>query len=184
MSTSTGARQPNASTPSCRIAWLSAHPDLVPVLAAWHYDAFRSCVPDWSVAAAAEELAAHRPRELPCTLVAIADEGEPLGSVSLLIEDPPGGPERAPWLASFFVRPDMRGRGIGRALLRRASAEAFGMGHACLHLWTPDQAPYYERHGWERVGVVRLPAGPAILMRTRTHPDAPESGPASGDAQI
>ncbi|MBE5317378.1 MAG: GNAT family N-acetyltransferase [Xanthomonadales bacterium] len=166
--------QPVEPIPPYRITWLSAHRDLVPTLAAWHYDAFRNYVPNWSVAAAAAELATHRLHELPCTLVAISEDDEALGSVSLLEEDPPGGPEHAPWLASFYVRADLRGRGVGRALMQRASSEAFDMGHAYLHLWTRDQAPYYERHGWERVGVVRLPVGPAILMRTRTRPNAPE----------
>lgn len=174
MSESPDSPQPAAPTPDYRITWLSAHRDLVPTLAAWHYDAFRHYVPNWSVAAAAAELATHRLHDLPCTLVAISEEGEALGSVSLLVEDPPGGAEHAPWLANFFVRADLRGRGIGRALMQRASSEAFDMGHAYLHLWTRDQAPYYERHGWERVGVVRLPVGPAILMRTHTHPNAPE----------
>lgn len=157
-----------------RITWLSAHRDLVPQLARWHYDAFRHYVPNWSVAAAAAELATHRLHDLPCTLVALDEAGAPLGSVSLLLEDPPGGPEHAPWLANLYVREDFRGRGLGRALLARASAEAFDMGHAYLHLWTRDQAPFYERRGWERAGVVRLPVGPAILMRTRSRPIAPE----------
>ncbi len=172
-----------APTPRYRITWLSAHRDLVPTLAAWHYDAFRHYVPNWSVAAAAADLVTHRLHELPCTLVALAENGEPLGSVSLLLEDPPGGAEHAPWLANFYVRADMRGRGIGRALLQRASVEAFDLGHSYLHLWTRDQAPYYEHHGWERAGVVRLPVGPAVLMRTRTRPNAPQPEARDGDGE-
>jgi predicted N-acetyltransferase YhbS len=184
---SSRSTQPQPASPASkqafRITWLSAHRDLVPTLAAWHYDAFRHYVPNWSVSAAAAELATHRLHELPCTLVALADNGEPLGSVSLLLEDPPGGTEHAPWLASFFVRPDSRGQGIGRALMQRASHEAFDLGHSHLHLWTRDQAPYYEHHGWERVGVVRLPVGPAVLMRIRTHPHALERPVRVDDAE-
>ena len=81
MSESPDSPQPAAPTPDYRITWLSAHRDLVPTLAAWHYDAFRHYVPNWSVAAAAAELATHRLHDLPCSLVAISEEGEALGSV-------------------------------------------------------------------------------------------------------
>jgi predicted N-acetyltransferase YhbS len=159
--------------PSYRITWLSAHHALIPTLAAWHYDAFRHYVPDWNLGRAAAELAQHRLHALPCTLVAIDEAGEPLGSVSLLEEDPPGGPAHAPWLASLYVRADLRGHGLGKALMARALSEAFELGHAYLHLWTREHAPFYERFGFERVGVLRLPVGPAVLMRARTHPPGP-----------
>jgi predicted N-acetyltransferase YhbS len=161
--------------PAYRITWRSAHRDLVPTLAAWHFHAFRHYVPNWNIGTAAAELASDRLYELPCTLVAVDDEGRPLVSVSLLLEDPPGGSEHAPWLANFCVREDLHGLGIGAALLRRASGEAFNMGHAWLHLWTREHAPCCERHGWERAGVVRLPVGPAVMMKTRTHPLGPEA---------
>jgi predicted N-acetyltransferase YhbS len=160
--------------PPYRITWLSAHHELIPTLAAWHYDAFRHFVPGWNLGMAAAELSHHRLHALPCTLVAIDEAGEPLGSVSLLEEDPPGGPEHAPWLASLYVREDLRGLGLATALMARASSEAFELGHSHLHLWTREHAPFYERFGFERVGVVRLPVGPAVLMRARTHPAGPE----------
>lgn len=169
------ARATSATPPGYRIGWLSAQPHWVDQLAAWHYDAFHHCVPDWSLSQAAAELAAHRPQTVPSTLVAISDADELLGSVSLLAEDPPGGAELGPWLASFYVRADQRGRGIGAALMQRARAEARALGHAHLHLWTLEQASYYERHGWERVGLLQLPPGLAVVMRARTDKPANEA---------
>jgi predicted N-acetyltransferase YhbS len=162
------ARTSSETTPGYRIDWLSAQMHSVGQLAAWHYDAFHHCVPDWSLSQAAAELAAHRPQSVPSTLVAISAADELLGSVSLLAEDPPGGAELGPWLASFYVRADQRGRGIGAALMQRARAEAHALGHAHLHLWTLEQSSYYERHGWERVCLLQLPPGLAVVMRART----------------
>jgi predicted N-acetyltransferase YhbS len=155
-----------------RITWLSAHRDLVPTLARWHVDAFHHAVPNWNLGMAAAELASHQLHALPCTFVALDERDAPLGSVSLLLEDPPGDARHAPWLASLYVDAPRRGQGIGLALLERASVEAHALGHAWLHLWTTDQAAFYERHGWEREGVLRTPAGPAMLMKRRTHPSA------------
>src|SRR5205809_5720523 len=57
--------------------------------------------------------------ELPVTFVAVAAGGEPLGAVGLGEFDIAERRDRSPWVLGMVVRPDCRGRGIGRLLLSR-----------------------------------------------------------------
>jgi ribosomal protein S18 acetylase RimI-like enzyme len=64
---------------------------------------------------------------------------EPVGMVSLLytVSSAEGG--KAAWLEDLVVRPDRRGRGIGRALLGHAAAQARAQGVLRITLLTdPD----------------------------------------------
>jgi ribosomal protein S18 acetylase RimI-like enzyme len=58
-------------------------------------------------------------------------------------------------LANVAVLPDQQGRGIGRALLQKAEAEARAGGYQDMRLFThagmPDNIALYERHGWIRL---------------------------------
>jgi GNAT superfamily N-acetyltransferase len=84
-------------------------------------------------------------------LVAFEDEA-PVGSISLLPDDPPAPLGASPWLASFYVRPDRRGCGIGGRLHQALVDAARAAGLSFLHLWTPDAAGWYEARGWSPVG--------------------------------
>jgi predicted N-acetyltransferase YhbS len=135
-----------------RIASLHLHPRAAPVLAAWHADAFGPWLGGWTVAEALAELRTHgSPESVPFTLVAF-EEDQPVGSISLLREDPPAPPADGPWLASFFVRPDRRGRGIGGRLHDALVEAARSAGEQRLFLWTPDADPWYVARGWSLHG--------------------------------
>ena len=87
---------------------------------------------------------------IPLTVVAFQGQ-RPVGSASLLVHDMDTHPDWTPWLASVYVVPEHRRRGLGERLCRRIVAEARRLGVARLYLFTHDQAPFYARMGWRTV---------------------------------
>ena len=74
------------------------------------------------------------------------------------------------YLAHLWVEPDCMGRGVGRALLRMACAEAIDRGYEALELVAdPNAESFYVRHGATRVGEVRgtILGTPRVLPQMR-----------------
>ncbi|MFQ3788902.1 GNAT family N-acetyltransferase [Halomonas sp. A29] len=85
---------------------------------------------------------------VPSVFVAMAGD-RPVGTASLLAEDMDSRRELTPWLASVFVLPEWRGRGIAAGLIRRVEEEAAASGFDHFYLFTPDQQGLYRRLGWQ-----------------------------------
>ena len=135
-----------------RIEYLADHQDLAPTLARWHHDEWRDLIPNWSYEAALEELLTHGHRAaIPTTFVAFRGDAL-VGSASLLVEDVPEWRHLTPWVASVYVAPPERGRGVGSRLVRHAVAVAGQLGVETVYLLTPGQAEFYRRLGWSDVG--------------------------------
>jgi predicted N-acetyltransferase YhbS len=151
---------------SVRIETLAGRPEWVGLLARWHVAQWQSLYPGWTVAAAEEELLRHGdPNRIPLTLVAV--EGmDPVGSVSVVEKDLDGWDHLTPWLASLYVRPDRRGRGIGKALVLAAVAEARRLGEEVLYLFTPGQEKFYADLDWHIVAHTRA-EGEAVTVMSR-----------------
>jgi GNAT superfamily N-acetyltransferase len=82
--------------------------------------------------------------------------GELVGTVQVILALPPNQPHRGE-IAKLLVRRSARGRGIARALMERAEAEARAEGKTLLVLDTVTGDPaerLYEGMGWTRVGVI------------------------------
>lgn len=96
-------------------------------------------------------------------LVAEDTEGI-VGTVQLVVEQPPNQPHRAD-LAKMLVHRRARRRGVGAALMQAAEAAAREAGKSLLVLDTAsaEAERLYERTGWQRVGTIPgyalLPAG-------------------------
>ena len=88
---------------------------------------------------------------IPMTLIAV-DDGTPVGTVSLKLDELPSRPDLFPWLGSLFVVPGHRGRGIGRRLVSQAESIARDSGVGMLFLITETMGPVYEREGWHCIG--------------------------------
>lgn len=147
-----------------RIEYLADHPGLGPSLATLHHAQWRLLLPDWSEAQALEELAGHtRRRTIPTTLVAL-EGGALLGSVSLLSVDHERLAHLSPWLASLFVVPQQRGRGVARLLVDRLVAEAAALGVRRLYAYTPEHEAMYVRMGWSLLERVDLGEAHASIV--------------------
>jgi GNAT superfamily N-acetyltransferase len=88
-------------------------------------------------------------------------DGAPIGSAILT---PYGDGEIK--LSKLFLKPEFRGRGLGRELLERAEAEAQQRGYGRISLRTRERyaeaVRLYERAGWTR-GPDQPPPGPDRL---------------------
>lgn len=144
---------------------LADFPGHVPVLARWHHAHWHYLYEGWTLDVAEAELRDHASRRvMPTTLVAIED-GELIGSVSLVEEDAPELRDRGDaWLASLYVRPEARGRGHGEALVRALVGFAADQGIQRLWLFTPEHERFYRRLGWRAGGSARLRGTPVHLM--------------------
>src|SRR5438046_493900 len=95
------------------------YPALVEMVARWQWGEWGHLDPADSLAARIAWLRAQSEGgDIPTTFIAL--EGDtPLGSASLVVDDMPTHPEFRPWLASVYVTPAARGRGVASALVRR-----------------------------------------------------------------
>jgi len=133
-----------------RIEPLSRHSNLLKTIASWHWSEWGNADPDASLQNWVNGLRARsNPAGVPSTYVAVSEQdGSPIGSVCLVVEDMDTHPELSPWLANLFVAPSFRGLGIGTALTRHAMAKASETGVETLHLYTSTATSLYEGLGW------------------------------------
>jgi GNAT superfamily N-acetyltransferase len=158
------ARAGAAPVAGLRLGYLADAPGHAAQLARWHHDAWGALLPGWSIEAAQAELESHGAHcAIPTTIVAY-EGGELAGSASLLANDHERIRAWSPWLASVFVRPGSRGRGIGRALVARVVADARALRVRELYLYTTDAMAYYEAMGWKECGRMTLDGVDVVVM--------------------
>lgn len=161
---------------------LAEHREWAAPLAAWHYQQWGPLLPWWTPDAALAELECHaQGGAYPTTMVAVRDDVELspscersrlLGSVSLVADDLVELPQYEPWLASLFVLPEHRGRGVATTLVRFCERAATGLGFTCLHLFTAGQQAFYDRLGWVVVETLDYYGHPGVIMRTLLAPNS------------
>jgi GNAT superfamily N-acetyltransferase len=126
------------------------------LLGTWHHAEFHGR----DVATRARDYTAQSSDRVPCTLVASIGEWV-AGSVALVEDDTEGqllDVPRTPWLASLFVHPAMRRRGVASALIGAAESLARKNGVETLWLHTPWgylARGLYARLGWVVVEELR-----------------------------
>ena len=144
---------------------LASCPEVIPTLAQWFCDEWpyegRSC----SEAEAQLRENLNRDR-LPITWVCRLGK-EVVGTVSLDLSDLPL-PDYAhlsPWLASLYVIPSARGRGIGRALVNHLLDFARLRSISTIYLWTPGSTTMYDKCGWKILKTTTYTGRPITVMQ-------------------
>ena len=147
-----------------KIDYLADHRKHIPQLAGWLHAQWGYLHENDSVERRAARLESRTTRGgVPVTFVAV--DGETLlGSASLVDDDLETRPELTPWLASVYVAPEHRGRGVASALVRRVVDEARDSGVSRLYLWTTDQERLYARLGWMPVERMRFEGEDIVVM--------------------
>jgi GNAT superfamily N-acetyltransferase len=86
--------------------------------------------------------------QLPVTFVAHDQDGSVLGAVGLDTYDLDERHDTTPWVTGMIVRPELRGRGIGRSLMRHLERWAAERQIAEAWVGTDLAAAFYEKCGW------------------------------------
>ena len=131
--------------------------DMIRILANYHAKAFGDSN-ERTPADRAKEMKAHAIKDptssaVPMTLIALIDN-ELAGSCKICEDDFDGArPNLTPWLATLFVVPEHRGKGVGSALANKAANEVKSSGCGdVLYLWACERdvaMGMYRKLGWE-----------------------------------
>lgn len=129
-----------------QIVPLADRPDLVPVCAAWNHaewGEFTGSTPEQTAQAFYD---ISREDDGQAARVALWN-GEPAGLALLIHSDLETHPHLKPWVASVFVAPGHRGKGIAKGLVGAIedAARQHGYGEAYLYTNKPD---LYRQIGW------------------------------------
>jgi N-acetylglutamate synthase-like GNAT family acetyltransferase len=89
----------------------------------------------------------------PIPFALVAHDGEAfLGTASVIASDLAERPQLTPWVAAVWVEAQARRRGVGAALVDRATQACFGLGIRRVYLCArPQRSCFYKRLGWTTI---------------------------------
>jgi predicted N-acetyltransferase YhbS len=129
---------------------LARHERYLPLIAEWQLAEFGYLNPADMLEGRMTRLrGALRTDGLPLAVVAVSEEGQLVGTASVLASTVTHR-HLSPWQSSVFVPSTFKGNGITSALSLRAVKEAKRLGFETLYLFTPHSEPLYARVGWTR----------------------------------
>ena len=140
----------------------------VPLVASWQQIEFGYLTPSIGLEARAERLRQSLASEtLPLALVAVSDEGSPVGAASIQATTLTHT-HLTPWLSAVVVPPEHRNKGVASALSLRALEEAADLGFDSLYLFTPRNESLYARLGWKTLERTHRNGVAIAIMERRT----------------
>jgi GNAT superfamily N-acetyltransferase len=140
--------------PDVTIDYLANHPELADELARFSWVEWQPIYEERGQTFN-DALRSYRDRtkidSLPLALIAFGGDDQLVGAVSLKAQDLDIRPQITPWLASLFVVPAWRRKGVGSLLIQRILGEARRLHLPKLFLWTSSAEALYLKLGWQQV---------------------------------
>ena len=135
-----------------RIETLKNHLHRLPELTQVLYEEWKAFLP-WSTPSLILErlTLSSSGQTFPFTVIALSAENALLGTASVKLRELPADTDKNYWLGEVLIQKELRGQGIGSALIRACIDYTFNSVDAPLYLYTPDQQALYKKFGW--VGV-------------------------------
>lgn len=150
---------------------IQVQPHHIPEVAGWLFTEWGHLTPGSSVERTIQRLTERcRTDDLPATFIA-TDGDDVVGTVSLVPHDLKTRMDLTPWIASVFVKPESRGRGIGSQLVGFAEAEAQRRNISTMYLFTPNKQRMYARLGWNTVEEVEYRGEHVTIMHKLFPPE-------------
>lgn len=151
-----------------KIDLLKNHPTTIPRLAKIWQEVLGSIwVPDVPIERVEQNFLKHLNENImPLTFIAL-ENGNPVGMCSLR-ENDGIRPDLMPWLGSLVVDPAFQQQGIGKMLMDMTKQKAKILGFETLYLFAfdPTIPNYYERLGWQKIGMDEFKGYPVTVMET------------------
>ena len=137
-----------------------------PILASAHTQEWGHLYANWNREVALADFVMEKEgSDLPTTWVIHQTSGTPMGSVSLVKDDLPGHPGLNPWLASLYVFPEFRGRGLGKLLVQQVLDFLRQQKYPPAYLFTENQVPFFSKLGFSIHGPAQANGHPVTIMR-------------------
>lgn len=145
------------------IAFLADYPEYIQTCVSWAYGHW-ACQTGIPFGTVLDKFTIGANKEtLPLTVIALINS-KPAGMVSLWKADA-GRQDYTPWLASLYVHPFHRKKGISIRLIERLIEEARRLSFRELFLVTEEAKELYSRFGWNEIEKMTTPHGEASLMK-------------------
>jgi len=141
-------------------------PQFLEKICRWHHEEWGYLNPGRTLEARIENTAESLNGEMiPATYIAENDNGEVVGSASIVSCDMPERPELFPWLASVYVESSCRKQGVGRIVVQKVMSHARENGIKTMYLYTPDREHFYQFMGWQTIEKMQYHGADVTLMK-------------------